>query len=236
MKILKYYSIALVFSTVAFAESKFYAEAGVSYVALSGASYQDGSGLTVASSIKTASGVGYNNLNAIMNLKNEDRSTMAPFLAVGYSFSDWLGMRLSYQYIGHLTAQTETDTSFIPTAIYPPGVYVTTFATHYKDDVHLLSLAPEIKWPVTDKLKLMFSPQLNWVLDRSEVQESVTTYQTFVSNTAQTRQKLSLGALVGAMWSCSKRCDLTASYQYADLNPSHGRQANIFSGAVRWRF
>jgi hypothetical protein len=236
MKILKFYSIALVFSTVAFAESKFYAEAGVSYVALSGASYQDRSGLTVTSSTKTASEVNGDNMNAIMNLKNEDRSTMAPFLAVGYSFSDWLGMRLSYQYIGHLTAQTESETSLIPNAIYPPGALANTFATHYNDDVHLLSLAPEIKWPVTDKLKLMFSPQLNWVLDRSEVQESAAFYPARFSSTAQTRQKLSLGALVGAMWSCSKRCDLTASYQYADLNPSRGRQANIFSGAVRWRF
>jgi len=235
MKILKYCSIALVLSTVAFAESKFYADAGVSYVTLSGASYQDRSGLTVTSSTKTASGVNGDNLNAIMNLKNEDRSTMAPFLAVGYSFSDWLEMRLSYQYIGHLTAQTESVTSLIPNAVYPPGVYANTYATHYNDDVHLLSLAPEIEWPVADKLKLMFSPQLNWVLDRSEVQESAAFYP-FGSSTAQTRQKFSLGASVGAMWSCSKRCDLTASYQYADLNPSRGRQANIFSGAVRWRF
>ncbi len=231
MKIISYCFCTVLFSTAAFAESRFYTEAGASYVMLMGAHYP--SGAPSLASVAVYPPI----LEWTRSHDNKDTPKWAPFVAVGYSFTDWLGVRLSYQYIANLTARTEWRSRFAPGYETLVGVLAPIFTTTYEEDIHVLSLAPEFRWPVTSAVAVTFSPELNWVASRGEVQESYVTYYTpTVTRRVRNEKEYTLGVSAGAVWSLTKRCDLVFRYKYADLKPSFGREAHILSGAIRLGF
>jgi opacity protein-like surface antigen len=206
--------LALLLSSSAFADAKLYAEAGLSHVVLRDARYE-----------------AYPSPLAV----SEDRRQAAPFIAAGYSFNPLLGLRLSYHFIDDLSATTQ-----FPHPPGPPGQPVIALVTwgHYRDDVHLLSLAPELKWPATGKLTFILAPALNWVASRGEVSYSFTGGIPFVPVLPRGHRDsaFTFGGSVGAAWSVSTHVALSIAYQYADLEPSFERTAHVFSGALRWNF
>jgi hypothetical protein len=207
--------LTLLAGATALADAKFYAEAGASHFALRGARFEkQPNPLTVS----------------------DDKGQIAPFVAAGYSFTDTLGLRLSYHFVDDVSGS----------ALYPyppdygdirPLVAVVTWG-FYRDDIHLLSLAPELKWPVNGKLKLSFSPSLNWVASRGEVTYSFTSLSTLIPALARKRRDdgFTFGGSVGLTWSVAERVALSAGYHYVDLDPSFNRTAHIISGGLRWEF
>jgi hypothetical protein len=164
-------------------------------------------------------------------LAGEDKSKFTPFVAVGYSFSDRLGLRLSYHYVSNLNARAKAF-SLVGGDALAENIFYT-----FKDDVHLLSLSPEFKLPLTDKLVMTFSPELNWVANRGEVLLTTTNPALeVVPRWEHNDQGFTLGASIGLGWAWTERCALEVRYKYADLKPSRGREANIVSSAVRWTF
>ena len=216
---------------MAFAESRFYTEAGVSYVALMGAHYTDNAPSGPAVAVYPPI------LEWTRSQDSKDSPKWAPFLALGYSFTERLGVRLSYQYIANLDAHSEWRSRFSPGYETLVGVMAPYSLTSYKEDVHVLSLAPELNWSVTNSLAVTFAPELNWVASRGEAEESYVTYYTAsVSRRDRNEQAFTLGASASAVWSLTDRCKFVVRYKYVDLKPSWGREAHIVSGLVRLGF
>lgn len=219
---------ALLLGSPAFAESKFYAEAGVAYVALRGASYETGAtpSLTLANTVP-----GTPLPTSTFAILGEDKSTWAPFVSAGYHFSEHIGVRLGYHYVGNLNASVKS------TLLVGGDVVLGDVSLRFNDEVHVLSFAPELRWPIADKLRLTFSPELNWVTSRGEILATTSNpVINIVPRRARNEQELTFGASVGALWSLSDKCDLSLSYKYSDLKPSWGRAAHMLSGALRWNF
>ena len=228
MKKICYGLCALLLGTSAFAESKFYTEAGVAYVALRGANYETG----IEPSLALANTVpGAPVPQSIFTVLGEDKSTWAPFISAGYTFSERVGVRLAYHFVGNLSASVKS------TLLVGGDVVLGDVSLRFNDEVHVLSLAPEFKWPVTGGLRLTVSPELNWVASRGEV--LATTLNPVINvlpRGIRNKQALTLGASVGAIWALSDQCDLAVGYKYSDLKPSWGRAAHMVSGSLRWRF
>lgn len=224
MKMLRSYVLFAIFCLPAFAESSLNTEAGVSYVFIRKARYETGSITT--------------------GVLSEDKSQVAPFVAIGHSFSESVSLRLSYQYIGNLNATTQSVFQIaLPPGTNVPNPLIPNFTNQYHDSVHVLGLAPEFKWRLSPKLGLTFSPELNWAADRgtilsTEIHDQPISPFTAVApkQASHTAENFSLGASAGVLWSLSERCSLAFSYRYTELQPSWNRQAHILSAALRWHF
>lgn len=228
MKISKHFLLTALLTCSAFAESKFYTDAGVSYTLLKGATYTSG----LQPSYALASLVpGAPVPTSIFALLNEDKSQWAPFIAAGYAFSDRVGVRISYHYLGRLTANSKS------TLLVGGDVVLGDVSLRFNDTVHLFSLSPEFSFPVLGKLTLTFSPELNWVASRGEVLAStLNPVINVLPSRVRNEQGFSFGASVGARWSLTEQCDFTVGYKYTDLKPSWGRQAHLLSGGLHFKF
>jgi opacity protein-like surface antigen len=196
--------------TAANAQSKFYAEAGVSYFDLQGATFADS-----AASNVTAVGV--------------DDSAWAPFIAAGYSFSEHIGLRFTYQYVNDVRSEVNR------TYAAGSGSYVVN--ARYSDDLHVLALAPEFKWIISPKLTLSLSPELNWVAMREDMRLHTDAPSiTVVPRSSRSEEEFTFGASAGLAWAINERSALTLAYKYVDLKPSWDRTANVVSAGLRWKF
>ena len=214
-------------SMPAFAVSPFYTEAGGSYVALRGAHFPNGApqlpSITIYPPILTWTQAPV----------TQDKSKWSPFVALGYSFSDYLGVRLSYQYIGDLSARTEWDATFAPGYETFAPAKEPVFSSSYKDDIHVLSLAPELKWPIAGKLVVTLAPEINWMSIREEVQETyVSNSAPVITNRSHNQKKYTLGASFGLLWSFTEQWAFAVRYKYTDLKPSFGRKAHGLTAAI----
>lgn len=202
-------------SATVVAKAQFYVEAGVSFVGLADGRFE-----------RTPDA-----------FFSDDGEEAAPFIAGGYSFSERFGMRASYHYIGDIKASAGYGhPPGMPDPVLPVVVY-----GHYKDDVHLVGLAPELRWAATEKLKLTFSPMLNWVASRGVARYAYgatppTTLLAPIPNRRHRDEGLTFGASIGMAWMIGERSTLSLSYQYTDLEPSWDRVAHLVSGALRWNF
>jgi hypothetical protein len=214
-----------------FAETGFYTEAGLGYVVLRGAHYRDDAPSLVSIAIYPPI-LEWHRSSAV-----DDKSTGAPFVALGYSFNDRLGVRLTYQYIADLTARSEWRSTLSPGYETLVGVLAPYLSICRSDDIHVLSVAPELAWPVTRSCRVTFSPELNWVASRGEVVRSLVTYYTpDVSRQVRNEQQFTLGGSVGLLFDLTEKVALSVGYKYADLKPSWDREAHILSGSIRLRF
>ncbi len=207
----------------AFAETNFFAEAGVSYITLRRARYEPGAG-TFA-------------------VESEDKSRTSPFVGIGYAFSDRFGLRLSYQNVGSLDATTLSTLPFpsvpgVTAGSLPQG----NFQNQIHDNVRMLALAPEFKWSPIARLTMTLSPELNWADDRGQTTSiALGDYHPPATRPRpvtvdRSASNLTLGGSIGAAWSLNEKCSFSLSYRYADLQPSWNRQAQILSAALRWHF
>jgi opacity protein-like surface antigen len=126
----------------------------------------------------------------------------------------------------------------LPAVDYVPGYHFDLFSTTYKDEIHLISFAPEFKWPITHRLKLAFSPELNWVMDHGETLVSTTNplIDIVLPRRVKNEQELTIGASAGVAWSLTDSVALAVRYKYVDLKPSRGREAHVVSSSIRWSF
>ncbi len=212
MKHLLSLSTALLLASTAAAESKIFAEAGVSYFALRGADF-DGP------NVLSASG---------------GRNEVAPFVAAGYRFTETFALRLSYHHVNEIASTVQYG--------YPPAtggdvnIPMVVWGEH-RDRVHVVGLAPELRWTLGDRLSATVSPALNWVASSGGVRYWTNSPAiTIIPWRPHDDDALTFGGSLGLAYSLSERTGLSIAYQYADLDPSWGREAHIFSGALRLNF
>lgn len=222
-------SAALSFSTAtatSTADSRWYLETGVTHFSLSGADYAP-----LARAVQRSGPPAF----LFAQLPTQSRKTNAPFVAVGSTVMDWLGVRLSYHFLDKLT--TPAGFYFDPTKGVIVGGDVILKGSfrplQMTEKLSLVTLAPELKWKVASHFALTLSPALNWVSSEQSV------YFDSIKGTKLTehhQHEFTFGVAVGALWSFAERWDLGVNYGYADLNPSGGREARLLSGSLRRRF
>lgn len=201
---------ALFAVTAANAQSKFYAEAGVSYLDLRDATFPS------------------NGSSSITSVSVDD-SAWAPFIAAGYSFTQHLGLRFSYQYVNNVRSELDRT--------YSSGEDSYIVNSRYSDDLHVLALAPEFTWALTPKLSFSLSPEINWIAMREDMHSHTDAPSiTVVPQTSRTEEEFTFGASVGVSWALDERSALTLAYKYVDLKPSWDRTANVVSAGLRWKF
>ena len=228
MKIVFRLFLGSLLSTSAFAQLIVYTEAGVSYAALQGADYSSGIQASLATGSMVPGAPVPKSTNTIFA---EDKSSWASDLAAGYAFSDRIGVRLDNPHLGKLPASAKA------TIIIVGDAALGDLSFRFNDTVHVLSLAPEINWPLTGKFMLTMSRELNWVASRGEVLVSTTsTSLTVVPWRERNEQEFSLGALAGVRYAFTERCDLNLGYKYSDLKPSWSREAHMISGGLKVNF
>ncbi len=163
---------------------------------------------------------------------HEDDTTSVFHLAAGYTWRDWLNLRLTYQHFGR-TAATSTSEVIVAADDYDGGTITLT----YRDQVQVLSFAPELRWQATPKFALLVAPELNWVFSEAELEtvsnSPVITYVPFIRRRAD---ELSLGASVAAEFAVGEQLALSLRYRYLDLDPSWGREASVLSAGLQWTF
>lgn len=197
-------------ATAVVAQPKFHVEAGASYLALREANFASNPSYPVA-------------------VVRNDRSAWAPYLAGGFSLTDWLGLRLSYHYVDGI--ESEVNRTFPG----DPSAYVINH--RYSEDIHLLGLAPEFKWQASSALTLFVSPELNWVVVREDARAWTNAPAvTIIPRTTRTEKDFTFGASAGGTWALSESWAVTLAYKYVDLNPSWDRRAHVISGGLRWSF
>lgn len=205
-------AVSLLSAAALRAETNFRAEAGVSYFALHGARFE--------------------NQPAPLAL-DQDGGRWAPFVAGSYAFTERVGVRLSYHYVHNLSATAEYG--------YPPGPgdvhpQVVTWG-HYDDDIHLVTLAPQLKWAFNDRVSATVAPGLNWVASRGTVGYStLNPAVTLPARRGRNESGLTLGAAAGLAWAVGEQGTFSLSYQWVDLDPSWNREAHVFSGGLGWQF
>jgi hypothetical protein len=156
----------------------------------------------------------------------EDDAVWAPFVAADYSISQRLGLRLSYHYIDSVTYAIEHPVEPQPSAWF--------ISTRYTDDLHLLTLAPELKWALGNKTTISVAPQLNWI----HVKQVFGTFTnaphvSVLPPVKRTKEAFTFGASAGVTWQLGRRWGLALRYSYLDLDPSWGRRSHVISGGVR---
>ncbi len=166
-------------------------------------------------------------------LSVDEPTKFAPFVAVRCEATPWLGLRLSYHFLNNLHTVTENGP--------PPGLPLSTLPifvrSHYQDDVHLVSAAPEFTWNIAPQWTVALAPQVNWVSSRGTISYSTNSpLLSLVAPRARNDDGFTLGGGGWVRWSLGARTTLSLGYQYLDLEPSFGREAHSFSGGVSWKF
>ncbi len=195
------------------ADSRFFAEGGGSLV------------LVGTASLPTTP-------NFSVSRQSNDRTKGAPYISAGVSFSERFRLRLSYHYIADLESTQTTTWAGGPT--FAPEY---DFHIRSSDDVHIVGLAPELIWPVSQRVSLSVSPVLNWVASRGALHFSTNAPNISIIPRIDHRDDdFTFGGAVGLTWALAERMDAVFSYQYTDLKPSFGRTAQLLSAGLRWRF
>lgn len=187
----------------------FQAEAGVSYFIFDDAQYD-------------------NRAPAPTSVDESDRA--APFVAATYAFTPQFGLRLSYQFVNN--AEATAEYSQPPGSLLPIVVW-----GNYRDDIHVVGLAPEFSFGLTQSISLALAPKLNWVASRGRI--AYMTNNPTVQLVGPMRRNddgFTLGASVRLTWAVGQRTSVNLGYEYVDLDPSFDRKAHVLSAGVAWRF
>jgi hypothetical protein len=160
----------------------------------------------------------------------DEPSRGAPFIAGSMTLTERIGLRLSYHYIDDIRSTAE---------LRLPEDWPATVSVHgaYRDNVHLVTFAPEYGWSPRPGLLLAISPQLHWVNSRGHVSYS-TNWPDLVLPDPERRNRhgftLGISGRIGV--TLSERSAAFVGYGFSDLEPSFGRQAHVFSGGFSFAF
>lgn len=180
----------------------------------------------------------------------DEPGRLAPFVAVSHDFTERFGLRWSYQHVDDAQTTTEFRWQVVPVDpqinVVPPSTAipgpVLLFAPprvfgHYRDDIHILGLAPEFTWEFGRRLSVVLAPELNWVASRGTVSySSDSAFVLLVAPRGRREDGFMLGGGAKARWALNERTALSLGYRYLDLEPSFDREAHVISAGVEWRF
>lgn len=166
-------------------------------------------------------------------LVTDDPPEVAPYVAMTYGFTDQFGLRLAYHYLNDVRATVE----FGSPPGFPPSPLPVVVWGHYRDDVHVVSLAPEFSWSLSRAFTVTLGPQLNWVASRGTISYSTNALAlTLLAPRPQRDEGFTAGGTARLNWSIGARTAITVGYHYLDLDPSFDRKAHAFSGGLQWKF
>ncbi len=228
MNVAKFFLSSLLIASPVLAQPKFYTEAGIDYVQLYGANYASEftQGISNGSTI-----AGFPVPGSTVRLLDDDKSAWAPSVAAGYTFSERVGLRLSYHYLGQLSAGERIS------VLVGGDASLGDVLVRFNDTVHLITLAPQFEWPITGRISIELAPELNWVASRGEVLTTASNPSiTVLPRRTRNEEGFSFGASIRAKWVFTEKWDLTLGYKYADLQPSWGRQAHLITAGLRLHF
>lgn len=163
-------------------------------------------------------------------LSTDEPGKLAPFIAGSLAFNERVALRVSYAYLDHARS-----TAMFPG---PPNSPLTVVVWgHYRDDVHVVSVAPEFTWALGPRLAFAVAPQVNWVASRGVVSYSTNSALILlVGPQARHDDGFTLGGAAKLRWTLGARSALSLGYEHVDLAPSFGRRAHVLSGGWRWKF
>lgn len=168
-------------------------------------------------------------------LSVDEPERVAPFVAASYAFTDAFAVRFSYQFVDNLRATAQ----FGSPPGTPDGLPVIPIVVwgHYRDDVHIVALAPEFRASLRPNLTLGLAPQLNWVASRGRISYA-TDYPLILLVAPYDRndEGFTFGGAARLLWSLSGRTAVSLGYQYLDLEPSFDREAHVLSAGLLWKF
>lgn len=211
MKLPLTFLLTLAVAAPVVAQPRFYAEAGVSYLAVEGTTSPDV------------------HISLPLLARDHDKTAWSPFIAAGWNLSDHFGLRTAYRYVDGLNVQEAF-------AIQDgTGTYHLT--TRYSDDLHVVTLAPEFRWRAGHAAVITLSPELNWV----HLRESVHTWTNAPAvdpapPRTRSDEDFSLGGSAAVVWALTARWSLPLRYSYLDLDPSWNRRAHAVSAGLAWQF
>jgi hypothetical protein len=159
-----------------------------------------------------------------------ESSRGAPFVAGSMTLTERIGLRTSYHYIDNVRSTAQIATPFD----WPDSINV---FGHYRDNIHLVTIAPEYGWSPRPGLALAISPQLHWVNSRGRVDYETNSTEIQLPDPHRRNDHgftLGISGRVGV--SLSDRSAAFAGYSFSDLSPSFGRQAHIFFGGFSYAF
>lgn len=164
-------------------------------------------------------------------LSIDEPTKTAPFIAATYAFNDRFGLRLAYHYLDDV--HTSAEFGHIPGEVVPQVVVW----GHFRDDVHVLSLAPEFNGSLAPRLKFAIAPQVNWVASRGVVSYSTNDpLVLLIGPRDRDDDGFTFGGSARVIWSLGERAAVSLGYQYIDLDPSFDRTAHVLSGGLLWGF
>ncbi|HEY0946817.1 MAG TPA: hypothetical protein VGD81_16165 [Opitutaceae bacterium] len=164
-------------------------------------------------------------------LRVDEPTKTAPFVAATYAFNQRFGLRLSYHYLDNVETAAEFG--------HPPGEVVPQVVVlgRFRDDVHVVSLAPEFNWNLTPRLKFAIAPQVNWVASRGVVSYATNDPSVLlVGPRERDADGFTLAGSTRLIWALGERAAVSLGYHYIDFDPSFGRTAQVLSGGLLWTF
>jgi hypothetical protein len=166
-------------------------------------------------------------------LSVDQSSDWAPFIAATYRFNERLGLRVSYEFVDDVRSTAEFGS---PPGDPPPPLPVVYWG-HYRDDVHIVSAAPEFSWPLWPRWTFSLAPRLNWVASRGDVRYATNSALILLRAPRRRNDRgVTLGGSARFGWSLGPRSSVSLGYSYLDLEPSFDREGHVFSAVVSWRF
>lgn len=201
-------------ATASFARPTFYVEAGTSHFALGHADLHHPSA----------------GLAPVKVTLSETKSRWSPLLAVGAEFNSWFAARLSFQRLNNVTGSVVQEFA-------PEGSTRQYLATRSSEDVSVVTLSPEFRWKLAERLDAFVRADLAWVDSRGDVHvDTNLPHILVIPHTRRDDNEFTAGGSLGLDWHLSDTWSLAGSYQYVDLKPSFGRDAHVLSSALRYRF
>lgn len=166
-------------------------------------------------------------------LSTDEPGKLAPFVAGTFAFNERVALRFSYSYLDN----ARTTVVFPGPPGSPPSLLPIVIWGHYRDDVHIVSLAPEFSWALRPGLAFAVAPHVNWVASRGVVSFSTNGATILlVGPRARNDDGFTLAGAARLRWDLGARAALTLGYEYTDLAPSFGRRAHVASAGLRWKF
>ncbi|MCF3650407.1 outer membrane beta-barrel protein [Synoicihabitans lomoniglobus] len=222
--------LSLLTGVSAWAQTGFFAEAGVGHLSLSGAKYSIANVALSSSGGNTVPGTA-GPFTTNDSFSREDDHATVPFIAAGYTFSENLGLRFTYHHIGDLTTIADYD------VIIGGDAVAGSVHTVFQDTTRLFTLSPEFSWSVNQTIELTVSPELNLVLNRATITTTTDDVSIMIVPTSPySDESVTFGGSADVKFHLSPQASLVVRYKYTDLKPSRDRTGHLISASLRWHF
>lgn len=202
-------SLLLVLATGAKAQS-FQFEAGLSYVHPTGGHFQSIFPYTF----------------------EESGNGWAPYVGVRTWLSSIIALRLAYQ----APTTLEATATLVPARPDENRLTILTPSTYrFRDRIDVVTFGPQFHFKLAPSVRLILSPEANWVNDRGTAQYIYPNHLGGGSY-SYSKNKVTLGGLVGLNYAIDPHWSIESSYRIVDADPSWNRKLHLFSGGLLYTF